>query len=215
MYERSGIHAPKHRSDGCFPTPLGRQPTFSNTLILRIILFIHHQAVVYPWKFEAGFGDQMFLMMPIYHGLRKGCLELETSSVVVEILPPYLLKRKVYLFTWKFPKSTKIPWFNHHLYHHHRPSFWKHCIVKLGSDVCPRVDNQTSGNTLQGLTWPIVEKSPSASYPPTGIGANFWWQDASPHQPVLIREETLESGNFLSGSWISTSLPPLRGRPDF
>ena len=30
--------------------------------------------------------------------------------------------------------------------------------AKLGSDVCPRVDNQTSGETLQDLTRPLVEK---------------------------------------------------------
>ena len=56
--------------------------------------------------------------------------------------------------------------------------------AKLGSGVFPRVDNQTSGNTLQDLTRPLVEKSPSASYPPMGIGASFWWWDALPHQPV-------------------------------
>ena len=55
---------------------------------------------------------------------------------------------------------------------------------KLGLDVCPRVDNQTSDNTLQDLTQPLVEKSLSASYPPMGIGASFWWWDALPHQPV-------------------------------
>ena len=36
--------------------------------------------------------------------------------------------------------------------------------AKLGSEVCPRVDNQTSGDTLQDLTRQLVEKSPSASY---------------------------------------------------
>ena len=40
-----------------------------------------------------------------------------------------------------------------------------------------------------------------------GIGASFWWQDALPHQPVWIREETLESGNPFSSSWISASVP--------
>ena len=79
--------------------------------------------------------------------------------------------------------------------------------AKLGSDVCSRVDNKTSGDTLQDLTRPLVEKSPSASYPPMGIGASFWWWDALPHQPVGIREETLESGNLFSGSWISASVP--------
>ena len=32
---------------------LGRQPTLSDTFILRIISFSHHQAVVYSWEFEA------------------------------------------------------------------------------------------------------------------------------------------------------------------
>jgi hypothetical protein len=72
--------------------------------------------------------------------------------------------------------------------------------AKLGSDVCPRVDNQTSGETSQDLTRPLVEKLPSTSYPPMGIGASFWWWDALPHQPVGIREETLESENLFSGS---------------
>ena len=43
--------------------------------------------------------------------------------------------------------------------------------AKLGSDVCPRVDNQTSRDTLQDLTRPLVEESPSASYPPMGKGS--------------------------------------------
>ena len=30
--------------------------------------------------------------------------------------------------------------------------------AKLRSDICPRVDNQTSGETLQDLTRPLVEK---------------------------------------------------------
>ena len=53
--------------------------------------------------------------------------------------------------------------------------------AKLGSDVSPRVDNQTFGETLQDFTRPLVENSPSASYPPTGIGARYWWWDALPH----------------------------------
>ena len=48
---------------------------------------------------------------------------------------------------------------------------------------------------------------PSASYPPMGIEASVWWWDVLPHQPVLIREDTLESGNLFSSSWISTSVP--------
>ena len=81
--------------------------------------------------------------------------------------------------------------------------------AKLVSDTCPRVDNQTSGDTLQDLTRP-VKKLPSASYPLMGIGASLWWQDALPHhQPVRIRKESLESENLFSGSWIPTSVPPL------
>ena len=72
--------------------------------------------------------------------------------------------------------------------------------VKLGFDICPRVDNQTSGDTLQDSTRPLVEILPSASYPPMGIRASFWWWDALPHQPVRIREETLESENLFSSS---------------
>ena len=75
------------------------------------------------------------------------------------------------------------------LYSHyvHRHPFFENFTffhAKLGSDVCPRVDNQTSVDTLQDSTRPLVEKSPSASYPPKGTEASFWWQDALPHQPV-------------------------------
>ena len=38
------------------------------------------------------------------------------------------------------------------------------------------MDNQTSGDnrdTIQDITQPLVETSPSASYPPMGIGARF------------------------------------------
>ena len=75
----------------------------------------------------------------------------------------------------------------------------------LGSDVCPRVDNQTSGDTLQDLTRSLAEKSPSASHPPMGIGASFWWRDALPHQPVIglgKRHWNLETSSVFSGSWI-------------
>ena len=45
---------------------------------------------------------------------------------------------------------------------------------------------------------------------PGKVGASFWWCDALLHQPVGIREKTLESGNLsvFSGSWISASVPP-------
>ena len=37
--------------------------------------------------------------------------------------------------------------------------------AKLGSDVCPRVDNQTSGDTLQDLTRPYLISHPTIFYP--------------------------------------------------
>ena len=37
------------------------------------------------------------------------------------------------------------------------------------------------------------------------VGASFWWWDALLHQPVGIREETLESGNLFSGSAVRFS----------
>ena len=46
--------------------------------------------------------------------------------------------------------------------------------AKLWLDVCPRIDNQTTGDTLQDLTWHLVEKSQSASYPSMGIEASFF-----------------------------------------
>ena len=72
--------------------------------------------------------------------------------------------------------------------------------AKLGSDVCPRVDNQTSGNTLQDLTRPLVQKLPSASYPPMGIGASFRWRDALPHTNQLglgMRHWNLETSSVV------------------
>ena len=81
--------------------------------------------------------------------------------------------------------------------------------AKLGSDVRPRVDNQTSGNILQILTQSLSGKITinQLSTHTSEIGANFWWRDALPHQPVWIREETLEFGNLFSDSWISASVP--------
>ena len=61
----------KPESVDYFPTALGRQPTFSDPSILRDILLSHHQAVVYPWEFEASFGDRILILMPTCYGLRK------------------------------------------------------------------------------------------------------------------------------------------------
>ena len=74
-YGTSGRHTGmKHGSDGCFSTALGRQPTFCNPFILRIISFSHHQAVVYSWEFHASLVGRMSFLMPTPYGLGKRCL---------------------------------------------------------------------------------------------------------------------------------------------
>ena len=55
-------------SDGCFPTTLGSQPTFSDTSILKIISFSHHQAV-------------SCLSMEIWKATREFILEVGCSSL--------------------------------------------------------------------------------------------------------------------------------------
>ena len=79
--------------------------------------------------------------------------------------------------------------------------------AKMGSDVCPRVDNQTSGDTLQDSTQPLVEKSPSSQLSTHGYLSEFLVVGCSFTPTISIWEETLESGNLLSGSWISASVP--------
>ena len=54
----------------------------------------------------------------------------------------------------------------------------------LGLDIWPKVYNQTSGDTLQDLTRPLMEQSPTASYPIMGIGASFWWQLSSKYKNI-------------------------------
>ena len=66
--------------------------------------------------------------------------------------------------------------------------------AKLGLDICPRVDNQTSGDTLQDLTQPLSGKIAMSQ-----LSTNGYWSKV-PHQPVRITEETLESGNLFSSS---------------
>ena len=77
-------------------------------------------------------------------------------------------------------------------------------LDKLGSDVCPRVDNQTSGDTLQDLTRPLSGNIVISQLSTHGYWSNFLVAGCS---SAPIREETLESGNLFSGSWISTSVP--------
>ena len=71
-----------------YPQPLSRQLTFSDDLVLRIILLGHHRAVVYPWEFESSFGDRMPFLTPTCYRLGKKCWELETFFVMVEIPSP-------------------------------------------------------------------------------------------------------------------------------
>ena len=88
----SGICKCKHRLNGSFPTALlCRQPTFinSDTSVLRIISFGHHQAVVYIWEFEASLGGLMPFLMPTRYGLWKRGWELKTFSAEVEFQPSY------------------------------------------------------------------------------------------------------------------------------
>ena len=61
--------------------------------------------------------------------------------------------------------------------------------AKFGSDVCNRVGNQTFGKILQDLARPLVENLPSASYPPIGIGASFWWWDALAALPYQVTNQ--------------------------
>ena len=82
----------KHRPDGCFPTALGRQTTFSDTSILRIISFSHHLAVVYSWEFEASFDGWMISMTLSCYRFGNRCWELETHSEEVEIFKQNVLK---------------------------------------------------------------------------------------------------------------------------
>ena len=64
-----------------------------------------------------------------------------------------------------------IFYLNHHLstFYFENVAFFH---AKLELNTCPRVDNQTSGNTLQDSTQPHSGKI-GISYPPKGIGASF------------------------------------------
>ena len=55
----------------CFPTARGRQPTFMNTSISRIISFSLLQAVVYPMEFDASFGGRILCLTQTRYGLGK------------------------------------------------------------------------------------------------------------------------------------------------
>ena len=63
--------------------------------------------------------------------------------------------------------------------------------AKLGSDICPRVDNQTSGDTLQDFTRPQVGKITISQLSTHGYWSEFMVEGCpSIFQPVRIMEET-------------------------
>ena len=91
MYASTGLIAAS-------PTALGRQQTFSNTSILRIISFSHHQAVVYPFM-----GISSKFQWPDA-SRRQTTMDFETdaerwkfSTAIVKILPPYQTTNDVIL----------------------------------------------------------------------------------------------------------------------
>ena len=82
--------------------------------------------------------------------------------------PPYGLKKNIYVKIF-FLLLIIIFYFEN-------VAFF---LAKLGSDFCPRVDNQTTGDTLQDLTQPLVEKLPSVIYPWV-LDRAFWWRKPLP-----------------------------------
>ena len=77
---------------------------------------------------------------------------------------------------------------------------------KLGLDFYPRVDNQISGDTSQYLTRPLSGKNAISQL----STHEYWSKSYGVRMPFhtkqfRIREETLESGNLFSGSWIFAS----------
>ena len=81
--------------------------------------------------------------------------------------------------------------------------------TKLGLDVCPKVDNQTSGDTLQDSTQP-----PSGKIAISQLSDHGYWSEVSvagcPSTPTGS-DKGRDSGiwNIFSGSWIFASIPLL------
>ena len=103
-------HLCEHGPDICFPTALGRQPTFSNSPISRFISF-SHQLSMGIWR---SFGGRMLFLMPTRYGLGKRHWEQKTSPAVDEFLPPYLslslhiILVNRHISTKTYTDSTKI-----------------------------------------------------------------------------------------------------------
>ena len=53
MRRQASVHASTGWTAASQQHYLGKQPTFIEAAILKIISFSHHQAVVYTWEFEA------------------------------------------------------------------------------------------------------------------------------------------------------------------
>ena len=133
-----------------------------------------------------------FRSMDSNDGIARRVLRIHPEKAVGSFICRYDLYIQRTLKAFKHNKYYSIIFRASSSVHFENVAFFH---AKLGLDACPRVDHETSGD----LTRPLVEKLPSASYPPTGIGASFWRWDALLHQPVGIREETLESGNLFIG----------------
>ena len=75
------------------------------------------------------------------------------------------------------------------------PAFFR---AKLEANVCPRVNNQLFGDTLQELTRPLADQSPSDSCLSMNVGASFWVTGCpSWHQPATDWESDTGMVNYL------------------
>ena len=123
--------------------------------------------------------DVVGLLRPKWLRLRLDFVLLLHARVVEVVLRVILihLRTRAALRIVKFYKTSHHPHHHHHHpHHHHHHLFWISFHVKLGSDVCPRVDNRTSLATRY-KSWldHRVEKSPSASYPLSNQGLIGYW----------------------------------------
>ena len=65
----------------------------------------------------------------------------------------------------------QCPWIHIIIFYFENAAFFH---AKLGSDVCPRVDNQTSGDTLQDLTRPLSGKITISQLSTHGYWSEFY-----------------------------------------
>ena len=94
---------------------------------------------------------------------------------------------------------------------HHHHIFWKrHFLPRWARVICLPQGRQSN------LWWHFtrVNLTTSGNIAISQLSTHRYWSEfflvagcLSSHQPTRIREETLESGNLFSGSWISASVP--------